>query len=256
MVDSGNQYSSGPVNFYAIYKEMVDNSLLRPAQAAIEAYAWRDGDKVGFYAQLQNLSGVALSPDNWAAVHGIVYEDISVGVTSRYVRAVVSSSISNLEPGETSTFTFETPDLEGVNWEKLHYLVLVDYLPPGSVGAYDMLQAAQAVPVSAPFVVQPDPLVFLVDPTDSLDPGALLSFHGADFIYWEATEAVPWLSISPTSGWMDTHPEVTIDTAALSPGLQQATISFVTADGYFNDEVTARVYYGTLEHRYLPFVHR
>lgn len=256
MVDSGNQYTSGPVDYYTVYSAMVDNSLVRPPQAAVEASAWRTGDEMGFYVQVQNLAGVALSPANDATIHGLVYEDTDVGVTSRYVRAVVSTSIANLEPGTTATYTFETEELEGVNWEKLHTIVLVDYIPSGSPGAYDMLQAAQAVLMPEPFSVEPNPLWFLVDPSDPPDPTASLHIEGARFVNWSAVESVDWLTVSPATGSYDTHPLVTIDTDLLTPGLQQGVIGFSTLDDFFADYVIVDVYYAPLEHSYLPLVNK
>jgi hypothetical protein len=257
MVDSGNQFTSGWLDdFYNTYKTMVDNSMVRLPQASLEAYAWRTGNKVSFYLQLQNLAGVALSPSNFATLHGIVYEDTEVGITSRYVRAAVSTGISNLAPGASATFTFETADLVGVDWEKLHYLVLVDYIPADSLGAYDMLQAAQAVLVPDPFEVKPNPLWFLIDPLDPPNPSASLSIQGAGFTHWSAVESVPWLTVSPANGPYDTHPVVSIDSASLSPGLQQGVIGFATTDGYFDEYVIVNAYYAPLEQVYLPFINR
>ena len=50
-----------------------------------------------------------------------------------------------LASGASATFTLETPDLTVVDWNKLHYVALVDYRPV-SGSAYDMLQAAVALP--------------------------------------------------------------------------------------------------------------
>ena len=47
-------------------------------------------------------------------------------------------------PGDTASFTLETPDLIGVDWNELHCIVLIDYSPGGWLGAFDMLQAAYA----------------------------------------------------------------------------------------------------------------
>lgn len=143
MVDSGNQISNGRVDFYSTYKAMVDAALARPPQAEIEFSSQRSGDTLDFNIQLTNLSGVTLSySSNWATVHAIVYEDAHVGVTDRIVRAAVFTRISPaLAHGETRTFTLRT-ELSGVDWNKIHPIVLVDYRPGGSSGAYDMLQAA------------------------------------------------------------------------------------------------------------------
>ena len=65
----------------------------------------------------------------------MVYEDAKVGVTSRYVRSAVFQNITtSLAPGASATFTLETPDLSGVDWNKLHYLALVDYQPVSGWG--------------------------------------------------------------------------------------------------------------------------
>jgi hypothetical protein len=256
MVDSGNQFSNGPVDYDIIYSNMVDNSMLRPSQANVAAYSWRNGNKVDFYVQLLNLTEVVLSPSNAAAIHGIIYEDTDVGVTSRYVRAVVSIDIPNLNPGAMATYTFETDDLEGVNWENLHFLVFADYIPPDSLGAYDMLQAALSILVPEPFNVKPNPLWFMIDPTDPPDPSHPLHFEGANFVNWSALDSIPWLTITPASGSYDTQPLVTIQTAALSPGMQQGVLGFSTTDGYFEDYVVVNVLFGPHEHAYLPFVRR
>ena len=257
MVDSGNHISNGYVDFYNVYKAMVDASLIRLPQAEIEAYAWRNGNKVAFYVQVKNLTDVTLSSSsNSATVHGIVYEDIHVGVTDRYVRSAISTNIPSLAPNNTATFILGTSDLDGVNWENLHYIVLVDYIPPESLGAYDMLEAVRADSIPLPFDVQPNPLSFFIDPEDPPNPSGLLNIHGANFLYWSAIENTPWLTISPTNGSIETPPIVTIDTAMLSPGVQQGVITFTTDDSYFTQDVTVRAYYGPVKHAYLPLINR
>ncbi|MCP4541149.1 MAG: hypothetical protein GY832_28785, partial [Chloroflexi bacterium] len=138
MADSGHQFSNGYEDFYTVYQAMVDTELARPALAEIIAYSERVGDTLHFEVQLTNLSGVSLSnASNRATVHAIVYEDDDEGVTSRIVRAAVSTAIdSALAHGKTMTFTLETT-LSGVDWEKIHPLVLADYRPGGTSGAYD-----------------------------------------------------------------------------------------------------------------------
>jgi hypothetical protein len=147
IVDSGHQVQSGVVPYHNTYQALVDQELTRAPQAGIQATWHRTGDKVTFLIQVNNLSGVALFyAQNKATVHAIVYEDKKVGVTSRYVRsAVFQNIITSLAPGSSATYTLETPDLSGVDWNKLHYLALVDYQPV-SGSAYDMLQAAVALP--------------------------------------------------------------------------------------------------------------
>ena len=146
MADSGHQISNGSVSFYNVYKGMVDAELARAAQAYIAASCRRVGNQIQISGQMTNLSGVTLSSSgNVATIHAIVYEDAHVGVTDRYVRTATSTGItSSLTNGSTMTFTLETSDLTGVNWDDLHTIVLADYRPGGSSGAYDMLQATIA----------------------------------------------------------------------------------------------------------------
>ena len=150
MIDSGNQVSSGIMNYYSVYKSLVDQALTRPPRGGIQATWKRIGDQVHFSVQVTNQSGGTLSLlQNAATVHVMVYEETNVGVTSRYVRAAVSKSIINSLPsGASASFTLETADLTGVDWSKLHYLALVDYQPGGVavLEPYDILQAAVALP--------------------------------------------------------------------------------------------------------------
>ena len=171
MIDSGQQFSNGYLGSSAhdTYKGMVDTALARPPQADIKATGSRIGNKIHFDGQLTNLSGVSLSSSNAATIHGLVYEehtpeDVYVDhITQRIVRAAVSIGVSPaLANGATMTFTLETPDLTNVvDWAKLHFIVLADYRPGGSSGAYDMLQAASADARPALTVSQqasPDPV--------------------------------------------------------------------------------------------------
>jgi uncharacterized repeat protein (TIGR01451 family) len=153
MVDSGQYISNGYLGSSAhdTYKAMIDVELARAAQAEIVAQAQRVGDSFHFEGQLTNLSGVTLSSGNSATIHAIVYEehtpvDPNVDhITERIVRAAVSSPISSLANGATTSFVLDTAELSSVDdWNKLHTVVLADYRPGGSSGAYDMLQATLA----------------------------------------------------------------------------------------------------------------
>ena len=154
IVDSGHRYASGPVDYYNVYKTMVDAELARAPEAAIEALWWREGDKARFSVRVTNQSGTTLSTAaNDASVHAIVYKDVQEGdlpvsITDRYALTAVSTGVATpLAPGASATFSLETADLTGVDWEQLHFLVVADYRPGGASGAYDMLQAAVALPV-------------------------------------------------------------------------------------------------------------
>jgi uncharacterized repeat protein (TIGR01451 family) len=178
MVDSGQYISSGYLGDSAhdTYKSMVDAELARPAQAEIVAQAERVGNSFHFEGQLTNLSGVTLSSGNSATLHAIVYEEHTPldpdvdHITKRIVRAAVSSPISSLAHGATMSFVLDTAELSSVvDWDQVHTVVLADYRPGGSSGAYDMLQAASA---DAEAGLQ----VSKVAEPDTVAPGELLTY--------------------------------------------------------------------------------
>jgi hypothetical protein len=129
MVDSGQQIRNGYLDFYNVYRNMVNTALARPALAEIDAQWERIGNRVRFSVELTNLATTTLSASNGATLHAIVYQEAHISLTNRYVRTVVSTPITNLAPGAIATFTLETSDLSGVNWDQLRYLVLADYRP-------------------------------------------------------------------------------------------------------------------------------
>ncbi len=143
MVDSGHRFSSGPVDFYSVYRDMVEAELTRAPGAELECNVIRFENQLQFSGRLTNHSGVTLSSArNDATIHALVYEDTSEGSTGRIVRSAIFSPLTaDLADGTSTTFSLATPVLSGVNWDNLHTIVLVDYRLGGSSGAYDMLQA-------------------------------------------------------------------------------------------------------------------
>lgn len=146
MVDSGHRFSNGSEDFNAKYRSMVDVSMAREAQANITATGQRVGDMLRFNVEVTNKSQVTLSSSNQAAVWIIVYETFTSSgagrLTNRFVRAITRTSFASpLSPNGVENFVLDTPTLNGVVWDNLRAVVLVDYFPDGSSGAYDMLQA-------------------------------------------------------------------------------------------------------------------
>jgi len=141
---------------------MVDASLARARKAEVQAIWVRQGNKVKFTVQVKNQSGTTLSVSNDATVHVIVYIQHHYYLTDRLVIDALETQINGLANGATGAYNLETVDYEGVDWTKLHFIALVDYIPNSSTGKYDMLQAA----VAQPATVQPDALQFLVDNDD------------------------------------------------------------------------------------------
>lgn len=146
MVDSGQQITNGVEDFESVYKGMVDASMARPAELQITASTLRDGRLVRADVEVTNQSAISLTGSiNAATVHLLVYEHVSADTTSRIVRGAASMAIEPaLDPGATATFTLETGKLSGIEWSEIRCIVLIDYLPGGTEGAYDMLQAAHA----------------------------------------------------------------------------------------------------------------
>lgn len=174
MIDSGNQISSGPLDYATAYKSIIDSSLIRNPKGSITATSQRVGDHYHFEIQVTNSSGTPLSSANGATIHAIVYETdattVATGVnaaTNTCVRAGINTPVSPLiADGETGSFSLDTPDLTGVeNWANLHSLVIVDYRPNGASGPYDTLQAAfesngdavSIVPILVPLLLEPEP---------------------------------------------------------------------------------------------------
>jgi len=145
MVDSGQQYRMGQVEFAQEYTSMVEQSLARPAQAALALRCERHGEDLDVWVTLTNHSGVLLSSSNDATVHVIVFEENPLGVntdTSRRVREAKARRIARCEDGESKRISL-TISLEGlpVRWENLWAVVILDYRPDGATGKYDTLQA-------------------------------------------------------------------------------------------------------------------
>ncbi len=255
-VDSGNQFSSGPIDFRPVYKNMVDTALARPPQAELAATWWREGNHVQVDVKVTNRSGVTLSGKNGATLYAVIYENNKVQLTNRYVRAQVNMEIGGqfgLQPGETGSYTLATDNLSGVDWDKLSVVAILDYRPDPNVSKYDALQAAQATKLENPFSVSLRDATFLADP-DGERPGATrretLSIKGAQGVTWTADIDVPWLTVTPSSGTTNTTVEVAVNLAQMQDGWQAGTVTFAAAG--FERPVAIRAYRGEVSFLYLP----
>ena len=265
MVNSGHHFADGSIAFpnvstskyYDAYKSMVEAELRRPPEAEVDAFSERVGNHLEFTIWVTNRSDkTLLAWDNGATVNAIVYEDKRVILTNRFVRAAADESISSeLPPGETAVFTLETSELSGVIWDNLHAVTFVDYRPGD--GAYDMLQAAVAVPPD--FVVQPSDLVFLIDPAVPGSPSAQMRLRGLLDLQWSAEESLTWLTVSPDEGPILNSPTVTVNPNELSPGWQSGVVDFTAGSvggPNFARQVTVQAYFGEVEQIFLPLVTR
>lgn len=154
MVDSGFATYSGPNDTYNQYKAMVDDALARPPLVLISATWQRVGDSARFQVQMTNQSGVALGISNQAEVHALVYIDEKRIYTSRFV---VGDSTTTLMAAKGATVTVSPPDipLSGVDWSKLHFLVMADYIAPKSttLGAKSLQAAFATEKIDMPYAV-------------------------------------------------------------------------------------------------------
>lgn len=137
---------------------MIDRSLARPARGDIAALAHRVGDSIQFEIAFTNLSGEALSTANKAQVFALVYEDILVHDTHRYVRGIAKADFTNLPSGASTSFSINVADMTVVDWNKLHFVVFADYQPAGS-SKWDTLNGAMADTIRhqyyLPLVIKP-----------------------------------------------------------------------------------------------------
>ncbi len=261
IVDSGQQVDDGPppgFDFAGTYRSMVNAELARPPQAELTATYQRVADHFVFSVHVQNLSGVTLSSANRAAVHALIYEDALVGVTSRYVRTAAYLAIDSPLANEAeANYTLTTDDLVGVNWEKLHGVVMVDYRP-ASDGPYDMLQAALATDAAPPSMdVNRDAIYFLIDQANPQDGEAVLTITSTvSDLTWTITEDIPWLLVNPTSGTAGASAQVLAVASQITPGKHTGTITVQgnSSAGTFEKQVQVTAYLGPLYQVQLPLI--
>ena len=146
MVDSGNQAFAGEADYETHYTDMIQAALRRDPKAVVHATYEPVGQSILFTVEVKNLCGETLANDtNAAAIHAFVYRTKPAGVVTTNLLTTISSPIQLLEPNQTESYTLQTPELNATNWDDLHFLTLVDYVPADGQGASDMLQAAEAV---------------------------------------------------------------------------------------------------------------
>lgn len=193
MVGSGLEVSQGPVDYYNRYKAMLTAELARPPAASVKAWSQRVGTSLQVFVRATNLADAPLTPEHAAAFWVVVWEDNPIGLTQTWVRATGTRPLAGpLQPGDTTSATIDMASLQGVDWQRLRALALLEHRPT-SGGAYDMLQAAIASPAS--LEVAPSGLV--LGPSS---PSAEVSIDGPDVLSWTATPEVPWLQVAPASG--------------------------------------------------------
>lgn len=140
MVDSGNDVSSGEIDFIDVYSEMVDTSLEREPNALMTVTSVRQDNLLRFDARITNTSGATLSAANDATLTALVYQEPSNPSSVPVIYAAATAPITTLADGATGNYTLEVlvgnPDPERTRW-----VVIADYRPETSDSAYDTLQA-------------------------------------------------------------------------------------------------------------------
>jgi Viral BACON domain len=223
LADSGHRLLTGDQPAIAL-QSAVNSELARPPLAEIRAWARRAGGGVRVYATLRNTSGTTLSDANHATLFALVYEDVRVGVTGRFVLAAPLLNLTVPVPaGGYVNATLNTPALTGASWDVLHTVVAADYVPgPGT--AYDMLQAAVAGP--ADLSVTPSAATVGVDSAHPADRSVPVTLDGPYPLSWTAVPDVPWLTVTPATGPMSTAPALVVSAAQLASGSQEGHVTF------------------------------
>lgn len=153
MLDSGHAFTSGysSATTYQSYKNMLDAELARPPQARFDNLgSSRVGNHLHFTGRMTNLMATALPAS--AKIQVIVYEEHTPvsgeHITRHILRTGLAQSIgSSLASGASFSFSLDSADLTNVvDWANVYAVVVVDYRPGGTTGAYDMLQAARIYP--------------------------------------------------------------------------------------------------------------
>jgi hypothetical protein len=214
------------VDYEAVYRSMIDDELARPARAAVSAYWRRSANTMRAYVEVRNLGATDLEIDHDAAIWLIAYEDASrEGVSTTWVRSTAQRYLPyDLAPGETATAVIDTPPMSGVEWSRMAGLVLLEDRPGGG-GAYDMVQAAEALP--ADLSAAPDHLVM-----SPYRPVAEVILRGPHVLSWSASSDVPWIEVTPSSGAIPTTAILTLRPELRPPAATEGSVAFAaTGDG-------------------------
>jgi hypothetical protein len=223
MVGSGYRTSSGVVDFDRVYRGMIDDELERAPRASVTAYWRRVGSSLRAYVDVTNLGPTDLEVRRDAGIWVIGYENAPIGNSETWVQSTSVWFLSyDLAPGEGITAVIDTPPVDGLNWDRVAGLVLVEDRPSESE-AYDMLQAVKALPAAV--TAAPDEIVL-----STRHRRAEVVITGPHVLSWSAEGDVPWIEVTPDSGTLpaiitiEMHPE-------LRPPTESEGVVTLTATG-------------------------
>jgi hypothetical protein len=225
MVGSGYRTTSGPVDFEPVFRSMINDELARPVRAAVSAFWRRNGDTMRAYVDVRNLGDTDLEIDHEAGIWLIAYENSTLGHSTTWVRSTAFRYLPfDLAPGESATDVIDSPPMTGVKWNRMAGVVVVEDRPGGS-GAYDMLQATQALPTA--LSASPGMLEM-----DRRGPAAEVELTGPHVMSWSATCDVSWIEVTPNSGALPATVTLTLRPELQPPLENHALVSFsASGDG-------------------------
>jgi hypothetical protein len=253
-VSSGHAVFTGPTSPYAQYRSMIEADLARPATGELESWWQRDGNDVVVWATLRNAGTKTLSQAaNDATFTAMVYEPIYEFPFQDPVRGATAVPLNTpVAPGASAQVQARVAAPAVADWSHAAVVALVDYRPAGATGAYDVVQAARAVPAGV--VVLPSDIVFAVVPGATAPLERLLQLDGPAGLAWTATADAAWLEIDPASGTLPAAPVIRVYPDRLPSASATATVSIV-ANGSgmsFTQSVPVRVVTGRRMRRHLP----
>jgi Viral BACON domain len=253
LVSSGHAVFTGPTSPYTQYRSMIQADLTRPASGDVAAWWQRDGNDVVVWATLRNTGAATLSQtSNGAALTATVYEPIYEFPFQDPVRGTVTATLTSpVEPGATSQLQARVVAPAVVDWSRAAVVALVDYRPKGTTGAYDVVQAARAVP--AGLVVTPTEVAVTVVPGARAPVERSLALSGPSVLTWTATADAPWLEIEPATGSLPAAPVVRVLADRLPAASATATVTLAASGAgmSFTQTVQVRVATARLVRRHL-----
>ena len=234
MVGSGYRTSSGVVDFDPVYRGMIDDELARAPRATVTAYWRRVGDSLRAYVDVTNLGPSDLEVRRDAAIWLIGYENAHIGNTDTWVQSTSVWYLPyDLEPGDGITAVIDTPPVDGLNWNRMAGLVMVEDRPRGD-SRYDMLQAAEALPVAV--TATPDDIVL-----SRRHPEAEVEVTGPHVLTWSAASSVSWIEVTPATSTVPGTLTVTLRPELRPPTETEGTVTLVATGDGMDLSTTVRV---------------